>query len=312
MQWTSEPPWQVPAQYPVGDAMKVMIPSSVIRQELRKANRELTDLERAVLMERSRVPWQEKLAWLAALRDRTSDETLRQQLQKLIASRLASLLTFLDDDNSRAVYRAACVTSDGSAKVGALFRTAEDAWRDLTQEENCEAEKSRIDRLPLLGAGEEPAGTISMMLGTDGSFLSLRGTSEDDDWTSYTRANFAELPHPFRRGDIVCTADDKLHGVVETASAYRSGAEIRWPPSQWNERQEPFRVAMFNVETGLFRATAEIQPVELEFYPAMKRDSFATMDGLLGILSDLYLGRGEMQRLSLYTSMYREAQGYED
>ena len=87
MKSTSPLPWEVPALRPMGDELTIMIPSSVIRSELSRTGRELTDLERAVLLDRSHAPWLEKMTRLAALRDRTTDAVLGQHLQELIVSR---------------------------------------------------------------------------------------------------------------------------------------------------------------------------------------------------------------------------------
>lgn len=309
--WPPEPQWNIPVPRPDDDRLAVMIPSAAVRDALRAAGRSLTDLDRAVLLERSQVTWQEKLAWLRRLCERTGDAQLKRQIERLIGSRTQALDAFVDNAGCTALYRPVWVWNDESVSEGKLHPTAEEAWSALKEDADCQVSELRIDRLPILPTAAEEPHVVSMMIGDDGSLLSLRGTP-DGEWEVYVSGNFEEIPHPFRRGDIVCTTDGKVHGVVETGSTYRPDAGIRQTPGPWNEEDEPFRVAVLNKELGLFSATAAIQPAQLEYYEAREANSLGSMDELLRMLSLLYQGRGWMPEFTGYTYYYRDARGYRD
>lgn len=256
-------------------------------------------------------------SWLKAIRDKTEDNCLRDQITEYLDCKEQGFQAFKENKNKNHIYVLRVKAEEENQyyqiqpegyffdwklayecgkKKGQPFQLQKCVVCDVSKQSNDDNNPSVAD----------------LQFDEDGEALCFwsREVPFDAEKNGYFTYVFYEVPNPFEQGDIVKQAGTEDYGIVENSQEQWKEALARYQSDEWKgfgpDYSDVQICVTFLGEDGTF-GHAHVNPVVLELYQPKRSQS--PMDQLLLSASNLYKGKGSLDELYYATMAYRNAAG---
>lgn len=282
--------------------MKELIPSKDVWDYMQKSGRVLTDFEKATLIyNHSGMSHEEKVKALKCIQKMTTDDNLREQIQKRLTYDSQCLKKFFEKENDE-IY------------VLKVFVTAEQEWTECGYYISGElavasgkkfSERFSVYKTKLLTEEKEPDECYSKQIaalyftanGAMHNYYSNEVTSTESEFES-NRGNFEnayiDIPHPFKNGDLVKVRYNELKEgeiyIVECCPEKSEDENIQNQRYRFNDYGDvSLRVATMDADAKFGHKHVKI--VDIEFATLKDDDPKKTV---LECAADLVNGCGSL------------------
>lgn len=312
------------------EELEALIPSGYVRNYALETGWIFTDGQKAALLVHSGFTLKEKHSRLYDLKERTTDQNLKQQIAEYLHKSELDFQIFKENSDKSYIYILKVMDGDASYTEklpdGYFFdwemacEYGRKEKKPFVVEKHLVGDKKFLDKYLNSEYYDYPIVSLGFNKDGEADYLDSQEVPYDGkdvevfDYYQYFWNAFYEVPNPFEKGDIVRLIGTENYGIIDTPQKKWNDDLTRYKSDEWKQQGISLEWSDVNVrvdflnEDGTFRH-GHVNPIYLERYqPEGDLQNGSPMDKLLLYANLVYRGKGSLDELYFLTMGYRESQ----